>query len=481
VPAANLGAVIRAATLRYRVVAALAALVAVVPGCAAASPPSTPQRLTPWPQRPVLELTFDMAPDLHTATGSESVLFTPDQQVCQLVFRDWPNKPTTARTGSSLTVTTATIDGTAVTPTVQTGGAPDGAPGTLLELPLPACVPAGTAIRAQLAFQLTLGADAGERVGYSATDATAWFGTAFPLLAWQRGQGWIRDPAVDMYGETVTSEEFQLAALTVTAATDQTVTATGSAVGTSTPTPGRTAHRFTADSVRDVAVSVGHYDLTEQQIGNVHVHVATPHSGTRVTGTDWAKQIGQEIGALQTLLGPYPYADIWATIVPTQNDGVEFPQALQLANTRRRDTPALLAHELAHQWFYSLVGNNQARDPWLDESLATLAQAIAASQQDQYQLADIPDRYIGQMGNPMQFWADNGGFDQYVRGVYDQGAATLLAARNQVGADTFDPALRAYINANAHRIATPNDVAAAFHDLPQVLDLLRVHGAGTPR
>lgn len=40
-------------------------------------------------------------------------------------------------------------------------------------------------------------------------------------------------------------------------------------------------------------------------------------------------------------------------------------------DTRSGQLPALVAHELSHQWFYALVGNNQATDPWLDESLAT--------------------------------------------------------------------------------------------------------------
>jgi aminopeptidase N len=30
----------------------------------------------------------------------------------------------------------------------------------------------------------------------------------------------------------------------------------------------------------------------------------------------------------------------------------------------------VIAHEVAHQWWYGLVGNNQYREPWLDESFA---------------------------------------------------------------------------------------------------------------
>ena len=33
-------------------------------------------------------------------------------------------------------------------------------------------------------------------------------------------------------------------------------------------------------------------------------------------------------------------------------------------------------HEISHQWFFSLVGNDQAMEPWLDESLATYSEAL---------------------------------------------------------------------------------------------------------
>lgn len=30
-------------------------------------------------------------------------------------------------------------------------------------------------------------------------------------------------------------------------------------------------------------------------------------------------------------------------------------------------------HELAHQWWYGIIGNNEYADPWLDESFAVYA------------------------------------------------------------------------------------------------------------
>jgi hypothetical protein len=455
------------------------AVLALLAGCTATETlREAPARAEPWPQRPVVDLSVEMAADLASATGRESVLFTPDLRVCELVFRAWPNKPTTAVEGTSLVVTDAAVDGRPVTPVVSAAGAPEGAPGTLVELPLPQCVEAGTQVRAELGYAVALGEDAGERVGHSPSAELAWFATAFPLLAWVRGAGWARDPAVDMFGETVTSEDFQLAGLSVTAPSAYRVLGTGTATGTSPGTAaGTTVHRFTADAVRDVAVSVGRFDVVERQVGDLRLHVGVPEQGSRVDADGWADQLAQMVKRLEGFLGPYPYPDLWASVLPPLADGVEFPTALQFGDVDRQTVPALVAHEVAHMWFYALVGNNQARNPWIDESFATYAQARAAGQTEYYQLSDVSDRVRGDLGEPMEYWAAEGGFGRYTRGVYDQGAAVLLEGRRRAGDDRFDEAMRAYVNTNAHRVVSPSDVEVAFQDLPEVTELLREHGA----
>ncbi|OLT02885.1 hypothetical protein BJF90_28455 [Pseudonocardia sp. CNS-004] len=125
----------------------------------------------------------------------------------------------------------------------------------------------------------------------------------------------------------------------------------------------------------------------------------------------------------------------------------------------------------------ALVGNNQARDPWIDEAFATYAQAVVAGQRDVYRLDEVPRRVRGHLGEPMSYWAEQGGFGRYEQGVYSQGAALLLEARDRVGVDRFDKAVRGYIAVNAHRVADPAAVRAAFEHLPEVIELLNRHGA----
>lgn len=454
---------------------------ALVAACTGSSDgePNAGSRAEPWPERPVVELTFDVAEDLATLEGRETVVFTPTDQVCELVFRLWPNKPTMFEDGTSMVLTDTAVDGVPVTPEIIPAGAPEGAPGTLAELPLPGgCVAAGTEIRAELGFAVELGEDSGERIGYDPDAELAWFATAFPMLAWVRDEGWARDHAVEMPGETATSEDFHLTTLAVTVPEQYRVLGTGIPVGSAAgPEPGTVTHRFTAEAVRNVSVSVGRFQVVKREVDGVTLHVGTPAVGSRVPPEIWADELEDKLIELEDLLGPYPYEHLWASIVPPLADGVEFPTSLQFGDVRRATVPALVAHELAHMWFYALVGNNQAENPWIDESFATYAQARAAEQEEFYTLDDIPPRVAGYLGYPMEYWAERGGFGLYVQGVYNQGAAVLLEARERVGAERFDAAMLSYIEANAHQVAGPAEVEAAFREVPEVLELLREYGA----
>ena len=468
--------------------ATLVAVIALVASCAgrepaqgaggAAGPMVSSYASSLWTDRPRVTLSYDMAPDLASATGTMAVAFTPDAPTCELDFRAWPNSPTMHETGSALTVTSASVEGAPTNAQVTAAGAPEGGPGTLITIPLHNCLTAGQAVNAELAFQLTLGAHADERVGHDPDTETAWFGSGFPMLSWIRGSGWARDPAVNMNGETAASEDFTLTDLSVTAPDEYRVLGPGTSAGdVPGPTPGTTTHRFSAPAIRDVAVAVGRYDVLDRDIGGVHLHLATPASGTNATPQQWADEFEHAITGLTDMLGPFPYPDLTVAITPGQSDGTEFPSVLQMGDSRSDHLPALVAHEVAHQWFYALVGNNQATDPWLDESLATFGEAVVGGDAAAYQYDEIPCKVVGLMGQDMSYWASNGGFGRYTRGVYNQGAAVLLEARRRIGPEAFDADLRKYIAANAHSVATPADFAQAFADQPVVLDLLRDAGA----
>jgi aminopeptidase N len=115
------------------------------------------------------------------------------------------------------------------------------------------------------------------------------------------------------------------------------------------------------------------------------------------------------------------------------------------------------AHEIGHQWFYGLVGNDQGRDPWLDEGLATWAEGRFQDSLTAMRLAKLPADARGHLGEPMTYW--KGKPDVYQAGVYTQGAQALDALGP---GDLVDCALRVYVAQNAYRVARPADLAAAL-------------------
>lgn len=451
---------------------------ASAPASASASAPDTPWP-APKPQRPVVELSFDVADDLRSAKGTERVRFTPDRRVCELVFRLWPNEPTGAEAGTSLTVGAVRVGGTALRLTSEAGGAPAGKPGTILVAALPACVEAGTAVTADLDFALRLASRTDGRIGYSSAAQIAWLGTAFPLLAWQDGVGWVRDPAVPVTGESTTSETFDLASLRVTAPSRYAVAGAGRATGTKPGSaPDTTVHEFTADAVRDVSITVGRIVLSTFDASGTSVTLALPQVGSRADAERWRAQISESLAELVAQFGPVPYPQLWISVLPEVTDGVEYPGAVQLGDVYPAQDRWLITHELAHQWFYGLVGNNQGLHPWLDEALATYAQEVVdptkLSQEDPQEWMGID----GAVGESMAQWnVRRRSSDAYVSTVYRQGARALLQARQAAGPEAFDAAIQEYLRANAHRIATPQDFAAALEGLPEARRILQEAGA----
>ncbi|MCZ2805003.1 M1 family aminopeptidase [Modestobacter sp. VKM Ac-2983] len=432
----------------------------------------------PWADRPVVDLRFDVAEDLETVAGEERVVFTPDLNTCVLVFRSWPNKPATARAGSGLTVSEVRVDGEPAEARDVPAGAPESAPaGTLLEVPLAECAEPGDEITVEIQFEVELGPDVNERVGTSTDVDAAWFATAFPLLAWERGRGWDRSPGVAVAGEMAVSEDFELASLEVVADSRYEVLGTGELVGTSDGPGGTTVHEFTAPSVRDVAVTVGELVVQSAETGGVRVHVGLDADVDEATAAEWLAQLEASMAALVELLGPFPYADLWVSVLSSQTSGIEFPGAIQFGDVDPDFRRALVTHELAHMWLYGLVGNNQGVHPWLDESFATFAQMVVHGE-GSASMADLPGSRRHGVGEPIQYWEQfRRPSSAYYDTVYIAGGTTLVDARAQVGAEAFDAALQEYLRANAWSIATPDDVQEAFAELPEVLDELEEVGA----
>jgi len=418
----------------------------------------------PDPYRPDIRLTFDLSDDRRTVVGTERVVFRPDLPVTELVFRLWANQPAAAPS-ASLEITRASAGPANGFRTEQAGGRP-GTQGTLVTVPLSRTVRPGQSVTAELGFTLRLPAAASDRWG--SDGATAWWGTGHPLLAWERGAGWQRDPAVPIRGESAVSETARYD-VTVTAPAGDTVLQSGVAAPPRPARGGRRAWQATAETARDVAVSVGAFTTRTAQVGGTAVTVGLPAAGAARADALLAETV-RATRLLAARFGPFPYPTLVASVVPSiGGSGIEFPGAILLGTEFTR---LVVTHEVAHQWFYGLVGDNQARDPWLDEAFATYAEALVNDDTAGYaRLLGLPDR----VDTSMAGWGDRQ--REYARTVYGKGAAALLRARELSGPAAFDRAVRCFVTATAWQVATPEDVEQALAGLPQATAVLRQAGA----
>jgi hypothetical protein len=390
-----------------------------------------------------------------TVTGTERIVFAPDLAIREVVLRLWAAAPRPAKAGGRVDVGTTKVNGIAVTsrrssPTV---------------LRIPATVPAGASVTVDVAFTLHLPTGINDRFGHRGT--TAWFGSGLPLLAWERGRGWALEPATAAFAEASTSEAMELTSLTVKRAKGLNVIATGVQVAED----GTTA-KFRARSVRDVAVAVGRFRVAHATAGDVPVVVGVA-PGLTDDAAATARELARAIRAHAARFGPFPYERLAVAVLPDIGGGIEYPAAILLGKGQTKDATA--SHEVGHEWWYGLIGDDQARDPWLDEAFATYAEALDRGTGPSYLRTTIPAGGKGKTGQPMTFWESRQSI--YFRSVYIQGAAALLRARAASGAAAFDNAIRCHVRRNAHRITTPADLRESLKNLPAAIRELRAAGA----
>ena len=416
--------------------------------------PVIPNRAVPDPVRPKYTLRADVRPDEGMVDGHLQVVFTPDIDTDRLVFRLWPNGPRPAPAKAKLDTGQVTIAGRSVTSALENP--------TTLVVRSDGGFRAGHAVDVSMPWRLQVPGAASDRI--SRNGSAMRLGSFFPILPWEPGVGWATEAPVGGFAEasTAPTADFDL---TVVLPAGFSVLASG------TPDPARPG-RFIASAMRDVAMSVGRFDtVSAVAMAPEPVQVAVGiHEGT-VDSDGLDAYLDRVVGSLEDFgqrFGPYPWATFTLAITPELGGGIEYPGHVM----QGQNTIGVTSHEVGHQWFYGLVGNNQGRDPWIDEGLASWAEARFENRLERFKTRVIPIEARNKLGEPMTFWT--GEREDYRDGVYVQGAQALVALGDPA---LVDCALRVFVAVNAHRIARQSDlVAAAAAVFPDAATTLSAYG-----
>jgi hypothetical protein len=323
-------------------------------------------------------------------------------------------------------------------------------------------IAAGRTVDVAFAWQLALPGGANDRV--SRIGDAVRLGSFFPILSWEPGVGWSTQPPPPQFAEAASSPTADFDVSISTVPSDLGVLASG--------VPDRPGH-WTATAMRDFALSVGRFTtVTAQALTPAPVIVTVgAAAGTGVSPQPFAAKAVRVLEDYSRRFGPYPWPTYTLAITPNLSGGIEWPSfVMQGPSTIGRTT----SHEIGHEWFYGLVGNDQGRDPWIDEGLATYAEGRFEGSIVSMRNTTIPAPAAGNLGQPMTFWDANRGL--YNSGVYIQGAKALATLGNL---DLVDCGLRVYVARNAYRTARPGDLmnamAAVFPNAPATLASFGAH------
>ena len=391
--------------------------------------PAVPERNQPRADRPSYELTLDVRLDEGVVVGTQEVRFTPDLDVDQLVLRLWANAPRITRAGGRIDVALDSLPG---------ASQPD--PTTLV---IPRAVRAGQTTALELSWVLTLPTSASnDRIARSGNAVR--LGSFFPILAWHPGVGWATEPATTGFAEASLSLPADFS-VRVTVPPGLQVLATGapSADGS-----------WVASGVPDWAMTVGDLrTVTGRADGDVAVTVGVD----RAVGDQPGPYLDKVVAVLNDFsrrFGPYPWPTYTLALTPGLSGGIEYPMhVMQGPGTLGRTT----SHEVGHMWFYGLVATNQGATPWIDEGLATYAEARYEGTLEEAKARVIPPEGAGRAGEPMTFWEARQ--SSYYRSVYVQGAQAVAALGS---GDLVDCALRQLVARSAYRVVGNGEVLAAL-------------------
>lgn len=200
------------------------------------------------------------------------------------------------------------------------------------------------------------------------------------------------------------------------------------------------------------------------------------------------EETARTLALFSELLGPYPYGA--QRIAETDFRGGQefsgitfFGSGIYDGYLGTRGGPrtvlyTLIPHELAHQWWFGLVGSDQCREPWLDEALAKYSEMFFYEgfyPDDAAFRWDWMGNNVRRPGRIDYTIYDYSQEQPYKDTAYLLGALFVGQLRQKLGDERFFAFLRDYVASYRGRIATADDFFTALsrHATPEEIDPLR--------
>ncbi len=193
--------------------------------------------------------------------------------------------------------------------------------------------------------------------------------------------------------------------------------------------------------------------VSESAVGSVKIR-SYYFDGYKAAGESILYSAVQAVNLYAAKFGDYPYETL-AIVQADINDGQETDGLVFLASDfygqygggAKNNLTTIGVHEIAHQWWYGLVGSDQATEPWLDEAMSAYSERI-------FYEFNYPRYgnwwwqfrvdYFGPSGYVDSPIYNFGSQRAYVNAAYFNGAHFMEDLRSRMGDDDFFRFLKDY-------------------------------------
>jgi hypothetical protein len=418
--------------------------------------------LSPDLTRYWIETSVDFVPgELEARLRGQSRLryvVPPGETIEEIPLMLWPNDP---QYDADMTTGSALVNGVRVEGERELSG-------LVQWLPLPQPAGEGEVLDISLPFEIEAGGPIGgfDPKRFGITEGVLAAPTFYPLVP-RRIDGEWQVEAAPPGGDTTNSDTAYYQ-VDLTVPEDLGLAASGVRVDSNDNNDGTATYRYLSGPMRDFAFVVGPLQPTEDVVDGITVRAwALPEHAE--DADEMLEAAGRQVGILNDMVGPYPYPELDVVDVPGAFGGIEYPGIVFIGTLGTDWLVEPTVHEVAHQWFYALIGDDQLHEPWLDEAMATYAEVIYYEEIGRHGMAtgllsqfrawlrSHPDPTLP-IGLGVGDYPDP---DAYALFVYGKGALFLDALRGEIGDEAFRSFLRAYFEEQRYGFATGEEFQSA--------------------
>ena len=261
--------------------------------------------------------------------------------------------------------------------------------------------------------------------------------------------------------------------------------------GVPDPQPNGEWTRYRLTGARTFAVSASDQFLVYDASAGAAQIRAYYYPGYETQGAAILNAAVRAVGIFEAKFGAYPYGSL-SVVQADLNDGQEYDGLVFLATkfyneydgSARSNLVAIGVHEIAHQWWFGLVGSDQATEPWVDEAIAVYSESIFykfiyPNSNDWWWNFRV--NWFGPSGYVDTNIYEPPTFRAYVNASYLNGANFLEALNYRMGDDAFFGFLQDYSSHYGRGRVTAYDffAIARQHTTEDISDLIAAYFRGS--